>query len=251
MACEIEPRSRTLQYRKITKPLLERRRRARINTCLDELKELMVGALQNEGESIAKLEKADVLELTVTHLKKLRQRGQLTLKPLPNLQEKYREGYTHCASEVSRCLASIEGVDVTLGTKLMTHLGVKLTEHEKRAPLTILVPQPVASPAFSTTSSGYSSASELSPTPSTSSSTSSDSGSPVPSSNHGLLTFASGQNPAQKSTIVTTVSSPVPSTSPSPAAVSQSQGLLAISSHVTVNQNKPALVPEKPMWRPW
>ncbi|KAF2365611.1 Orange domain, partial [Trinorchestia longiramus] len=154
--------SRTYQYRKVMKPMLERKRRARINKCLDELKDLMVGALQNEGDSIAKLEKADVLELTVTHLKKLRQRGQLALKPLPNLQEKYREGYTHCASEVSRCLASIEGVDVTLGTKLMTHLGVKLTEHEKRAPLTILVPQPGPSPAFSTTSSGYSSASELS-----------------------------------------------------------------------------------------
>ena len=29
------------QYRKIMKPLLERKRRARINGCLDELKELM------------------------------------------------------------------------------------------------------------------------------------------------------------------------------------------------------------------
>ncbi|KAA0196416.1 hypothetical protein HAZT_HAZT011807 [Hyalella azteca] len=93
MACEIEPMSRTYQYRKVMKPMLERKRRARINKCLDELKDLMVGALQNEGDSIAKLEKADVLELTVTHLKKLRQRGQLALKPLPNLQEKYREAW--------------------------------------------------------------------------------------------------------------------------------------------------------------
>lgn len=38
--------SRTQQYKKITKPLLERKRRARINRCLDELKELMVGALE-------------------------------------------------------------------------------------------------------------------------------------------------------------------------------------------------------------
>ena len=30
----------------VTKPLLERKRRARINRCLDELKELMVGALE-------------------------------------------------------------------------------------------------------------------------------------------------------------------------------------------------------------
>lgn len=30
----------------VTKPLLERKRRARINKCLDELKDLMVGALE-------------------------------------------------------------------------------------------------------------------------------------------------------------------------------------------------------------
>ena len=42
------------------KPLLERKRRARINRCLDELKELMVFALESEGESMAKLEKADL-----------------------------------------------------------------------------------------------------------------------------------------------------------------------------------------------
>ena len=66
------PMSRTHQYRKVMKPLLERKRRARINKCLDELKDLMVYALQSEGESITKLEKADVLELTVNHMRKLK-----------------------------------------------------------------------------------------------------------------------------------------------------------------------------------
>lgn len=42
-----EPVSRTFQYRKYMKPMLERKRRARINRCLDELKELMTSALQN------------------------------------------------------------------------------------------------------------------------------------------------------------------------------------------------------------
>lgn len=41
-----EPVSRTYQYRKVMKPMLERKRRARINRCLDELKELMTSALQ-------------------------------------------------------------------------------------------------------------------------------------------------------------------------------------------------------------
>ena len=73
--------SRTHQYRKVMKPMLERKRRARINNCLDELKDLMVGALQTEGESITKLEKADVLELTVRHLRKLKAHGALGLTP--------------------------------------------------------------------------------------------------------------------------------------------------------------------------
>lgn len=47
------PLSKTYQYRKIMKPMLERKRRARINRCLDELKELITGALQNVSFTLA------------------------------------------------------------------------------------------------------------------------------------------------------------------------------------------------------
>merc|ERR1719454_2706599 len=67
-----EKMTRSHQYKKIMKPLLERKRRARINKCLDEIKDLLVYALQSEGESVNKLEKADVLELTVNHMRKLK-----------------------------------------------------------------------------------------------------------------------------------------------------------------------------------
>merc|ERR1712203_1196435 len=97
-----EPMSKTDQYRKVMKPLIERKRRARINNCLDELKDLMVFALQTEGESISKLEKADVLELTVKHLRKLKRQQMLAVTPE---LDRYRAGYTTCATEVSRCLA--------------------------------------------------------------------------------------------------------------------------------------------------
>lgn len=59
MIASSEPVSRTYQYRKVMKPMLERKRRARINRCLDELKELMVSALQSEGENVSKLEKGE------------------------------------------------------------------------------------------------------------------------------------------------------------------------------------------------
>ncbi|KAF2894364.1 hypothetical protein ILUMI_11810 [Ignelater luminosus] len=142
---EPQPISRTYQYRKVMKPMLERKRRARINRCLDELKELMVSALQSEGENVSKLEKADILELTVRHLHKLRRQQRLAANPVIDA-DRFRAGFTHCANEVSRCLASIPGVDVQLGTKLMTHLGHRLNEMDKVSPLVIQVSSPYTPP---------------------------------------------------------------------------------------------------------
>jgi len=123
---EEAPMSRTHQYRKVMKPLLERKRRARINGCLDELKELMVEALQSEGESITKLEKADVLELTVNHLRKLKRQQMLQANPALDI-DRYRSGYTAAASEVSRFMSSVPGVNITFGTQLMSHLGQRVS----------------------------------------------------------------------------------------------------------------------------
>lgn len=108
--------------------MLERKRRARINRCLDELKELMSSALASEGENLTKLEKADVLELTVRHLHKLRERQALGLGSSPasspaSTQDKFRAGFTHCAAEVSRYLATSTGLDVSVGQHLLSHLG--------------------------------------------------------------------------------------------------------------------------------
>ncbi len=154
--------SRTHQYRKIVKPLLERKRRARINAYLDELKDLMVYALQTEGESISKLEKADVLELTVRHLQKLKRQQMLALNPALDL-DRFHAGYTACATEVSKCLAST-GVDITVGSRLMSHLGHKLhtIEATRISPLQVKVPSSPASDC------GYSSGRDSTPSPSTS-----------------------------------------------------------------------------------
>merc|ERR1739838_1233729 len=166
-----EPMSRTHQYRKIVKPLLERKRRARINACLDELKDIMVFALQTEGESISKLEKADVLELTVKHLRKLKRQQMLTLNPALDM-DRFHAGYTTCATEVSRTLAST-GVDISIGSRLMSHLGHKLntieTSRPSYSPLTVRVPEPrvpklmrMSSPS---SDAGYDSGRDSTPSP--------------------------------------------------------------------------------------
>lgn len=166
------------------KPMLERKRRARINRCLDELKELMVTALQSEGENVSKLEKADILELTVRHLHKLRRQQRLSTNPVIDA-DRFRAGYTHCANEVSRCLASIPGVDVGLGTKLMTHLGHRLNEMDKVSPLMIQVTSPYTPPGTPTPEGIY--PMPLTPASSTSSH---QSHSPMDCSTTGLLKVA-------------------------------------------------------------
>ncbi|KAK4873964.1 hypothetical protein RN001_013324 [Aquatica leii] len=119
-----EPISRTYQYRKVMKPMLERKRRARINRCLDELKELMVTALQSEGENVSKLEKADILELTVRHLHNLKRQHQLVIPGEQSYAEKFRAGFSQCAQEVSQFLSTPnDPSDPVAGRKLLQHLG--------------------------------------------------------------------------------------------------------------------------------
>lgn len=167
------------------KPMLERKRRARINRCLDELKELMVVALQSEGENVSKLEKADILELTVRHLHKLRRQQRLSGNPVTEM-DRFRAGYTRCASEVSRCLAATPGLDVTLGANLMTHLGHRLNSIQPTgtaaasaaacspsAPLTLNTDSSASSSSSSSVSSSSSSCSSPPPPPSPTGSTSS------------------------------------------------------------------------------
>ncbi|BES92019.1 enhancer of split [Nesidiocoris tenuis] len=116
------PVSRTYQYRKVMKPMLERKRRARINRCLDELKELMVTALQSEGENVSKLEKADILELTVRHLQSLRSASIS--------QNRYDEGWTACLEQVGRFLRepTSGGLTDEEAVRLLAHLTPQVSK---------------------------------------------------------------------------------------------------------------------------
>lgn len=209
--------------------MLERKRRARINRCLDELKEFILSTLQAEGENVSKLEKADILEFTVQHLHKLRRQNRLNT-PVTDA-DRFRAGFTHCASEVSRCLASTPGVDVNLGTKLMTHLGHRLNEMEKTTPLSVSTAERYSpSPAPSSPSSISSSESytmPLTPTSMTSSGSGSGSG--------------SGGNHCSRN------SSPCHPETHSHSqfnANANSNGLLTVVDMRTANNSSP-------VWRPW
>lgn len=61
--------------RKKRRGVIEKKRRDRINTSLSELKRLVPSAFEKQGS--AKLEKAEILQMTVDHLKMIHAKGNL------------------------------------------------------------------------------------------------------------------------------------------------------------------------------
>lgn len=117
----MEYATKTEIYQKIKKPLLERQRRARINKCLDGLKQLMVDL--NGNRNILRMDKAEMLETTIVYLRQHVKKQQELAVPQPVAIEPFRNGYMNAVNEVSRVLASTPGMTVEMGKTIMTHLG--------------------------------------------------------------------------------------------------------------------------------
>lgn len=117
------------EHRKSSKPIMEKRRRARINESLGQLKTLILDALKKDSSRHSKLEKADILEMTVKHLRNL-QRAQMTaaLNNDPTVLGKYRAGFSECMNEVTRFLSTCEGVNTEVRTRLLGHLANCMTQ---------------------------------------------------------------------------------------------------------------------------
>jgi len=131
------------ERRKSSKPMMEKRRRARINQSLSELKALILEAMKKDTSCYSKLEKADILEMTVKHLRTLRSQkaGCQFMTQDSDAGAKYRAGFTECASEISRFLITLDGIDVQLRARLLSHVSsccnaVKAVTHSNdRSPL--------------------------------------------------------------------------------------------------------------------
>ncbi|KAI7807743.1 hairy-related 6 [Triplophysa rosa] len=117
------------EHRKSSKPIMEKRRRARINESLGQLKTLILDALKKDSSRHSKLEKADILEMTVKHLRNM-QRAQMTaaLNTDPTVLGKYRAGFSECMNEVTRFLSTCEGVNTEVRTRLLGHLASCMTQ---------------------------------------------------------------------------------------------------------------------------
>ncbi|KAG8179461.1 hypothetical protein JTE90_021025 [Oedothorax gibbosus] len=122
------PMSKASENRRATKPIMEKRRRARINQCLSELKTLILDALNKDPSRHSKLEKADILEMTVRHLQNIqRQQMAAAISTDSSVLNKFKAGFNECATEVTRYVSRIEGVDPALRQRLLSHLSSCLT----------------------------------------------------------------------------------------------------------------------------
>ncbi|XP_077460469.1 transcription factor HES-2-like [Stigmatopora argus] len=97
----VAERKEAIELRKTMKPLVEKRRRARINDSLNHLKELILPLTGKDKSRYSKLEKADILEMTVTFLS--------DISPLQNKNstDSYKEGYKACLQRASALLPNI------------------------------------------------------------------------------------------------------------------------------------------------
>ncbi|TRY99983.1 hypothetical protein DNTS_033753, partial [Danionella cerebrum] len=113
----------TKEERKLRKPLIEKRRRERINSSLEQLKGIMVDAYNLDQ---SKLEKADVLEITVQHMENLQRSHGPGASPNPGSgfesRQRYSSGYIQCMHEVHNLLLNCPGMDKSLGARLLNHL---------------------------------------------------------------------------------------------------------------------------------
>ncbi|XP_022353698.1 transcription cofactor HES-6 isoform X1 [Enhydra lutris kenyoni] len=104
--------------RKARKPLVEKKRRARINESLQELRLLLAGA-----EVQAKLENAEVLELTVRRVQStLRGRAREREQLQAEASERFAAGYIQCMHEVHTFVSTCQAIDATVAAELLNHL---------------------------------------------------------------------------------------------------------------------------------
>ncbi|XP_044730069.1 uncharacterized protein LOC123293345 [Chrysoperla carnea] len=142
----IESQQNKPEVRRANKPLMEKRRRARINQSLAMLKTLILDSAKMDNTKHTKLEKADILELTVRHFQ--RHRSMDT----PGLN-KYKAGYSDCVREIQRYLETPDAQTMTVldqntRKRLIRHLDVCISEID-----TDICSSPIQSSASSSASS--------------------------------------------------------------------------------------------------
>ncbi|XP_022255643.1 uncharacterized protein LOC111088835 [Limulus polyphemus] len=106
------------------KPQMEKKRRVRINKSLAELKAIILENMKKENiNSLSKLEKADILELTVQQLRKLQLLSCSVEKSEDATRNNFHAGFQQCIIEVVRHSSSVNNAGHSLYKRLVHHLN--------------------------------------------------------------------------------------------------------------------------------
>ena len=81
------------------------------------------------------MEKADILEMAVKHLRQIQRQQYTSGGADPTLSDKYRLGFNECAQEVSRYLGAADDDDAELRARLLNHLANCITSSDSPSPL--------------------------------------------------------------------------------------------------------------------
>ena len=113
---------------------IEKKRRDKINEYLNEIKDLVPTAM--EKSTVNKLEKAEILQMAVEHLKSLQNNPDRSR----SMVEHQNAGFRECMGEVSRYLVAVEGMHLEdpLRLRLMSHLHAFSTATSGSTPQTWL-----------------------------------------------------------------------------------------------------------------
>ncbi|KAG9278599.1 transcription cofactor HES-6-like isoform X1 [Astyanax mexicanus] len=104
--------------RKTRKPLVEKKRRARINESLQELRILLA-----DSDAQTKMENAEVLEMTVKRVESILQnRAKAADSMNREASEHFAAGYIQCMHEVHTFVSSCPGIDAAVAADLLNHL---------------------------------------------------------------------------------------------------------------------------------
>uniref|UniRef100_A0A8C1G0Q6 Transcription cofactor HES-6-like n=1 Tax=Cyprinus carpio TaxID=7962 RepID=A0A8C1G0Q6_CYPCA len=107
-----------IKDRKTRKPLVEKKRRARINESLQELRLLLA-----DPDPQIKMENAEVLEMTVRRVESILQNKAKEADSVNReANERFAAGYIQCMHEVHTFVSSCPGIDATIAADLLNHL---------------------------------------------------------------------------------------------------------------------------------
>ncbi|KAK3753288.1 hypothetical protein QZH41_015226 [Actinostola sp. cb2023] len=132
--------------RKKRRGLIEKKRRDRINSCLTELRRLVPAAVDKQGS--AKLEKAEILQLTVEHLRNLRNIAKC--ETVLNKSADFRAvGFRECLDEVASYLHNFQDPSCKddQRVQMLSHLNTLISHRLNASPYMCQSRQPAPTPA--------------------------------------------------------------------------------------------------------